>query len=180
MIETPDQDLLDRARAGCEESWTTLYRRHRGRIYRFALHMCGSADMAEDAVQETFLALLERMDRYDESRGTLEAWLLGVARNKVLRLLERDREAIHDTEPSGNLLSEMAKSESIGAVRKAVLGLPASYREVVVLCDLEEMEYTEAARILNCPLGTVRSRLHRARQMLMERLMPVEKGGVVQ
>jgi RNA polymerase sigma-70 factor (ECF subfamily) len=178
-----DERLLGLARDGCEASWTALYQRHRGRIQRFALHMCGSAEVAGEAVQETFLALLDRMDRYDAGKGSLGSWLLGVARNKVLRLLEGERrhEAIEseDHAHAANALTDLTANESIEAVRRAVLALPANYREVTVLCGLEETGYEEAARILGCPVGTVRSRLHRARRLLMDRLIPVEKGGCV-
>jgi RNA polymerase sigma-70 factor (ECF subfamily) len=71
-----------------------------------------------------------------------------------------------------NPLNELARSETIAAVRQAILALPSHYREVVVLCDLHEMSYVEAAEVLRCAVGTVRSRLHRARSLLIERLRP--------
>ena len=72
-------------------------------------------------------------------------------------------------------LDEMSRTEAIEAVRRAVLTLPERYREVVVLCDLQEMSYAETAEILGCAIGTVRSRLHRARALLIEKLRPARE-----
>lgn len=132
------------------------------------------------------MVLMREADHYDATRGTLQAYLYGIARNQVLRRLEKDRPFVQivdeaeeaeqqrgvsehlvaDADPLGDLL----RSEMIEAVRQAVLALPSHYREVVVLCDLHEMSYVEAAAALSCAVGTVRSRLHRARSLLIERL----------
>ena len=77
----------------------------------------------------------------------------------------------HET-AAGDLMADVTRKETIDSVRKAVLSLPEHYREVVVLCDLQEMDYAEAAAALGCAVGTVRSRLHRARAMLLEKLRP--------
>ncbi|MBK5292128.1 MAG: RNA polymerase sigma factor [Acidobacteriia bacterium] len=169
--ESDETGLVAKLAAGCEESWLTLYRRYQGRIFRFALQMSGSRALAEEATQETFLAFLDRSGRFDRARGTLGNLLLGIARNKTLSLLEKERPGVRledqDLEPvSGDAERSLMRQ----AVRAAVLALPEGYREVVVLCELEELDYAAAAVMLNCPVGTVRSRLHRARQMLAERL----------
>ena len=179
-----DDQLLRLMKAGNEDAFTTLYRRRQGGLYRFALQMSGSEAIAEDVTQEVFIVLIREADHYDAGRGSLQAYLYGIARNQVLRRLERDRpfvQILDDAEesdtpsaerfiaqddPLGNLLH----SEMIDSVRGAILALPAHYREVVVLCDLHEMSYVEAAEALSCAVGTVRSRLHRARAMLVERL----------
>ena len=72
-------------------------------------------------------------------------------------------------------LDDLSRTETVESVRKAVLSLPERYREVVVLCDLQEMNYVEAAEVLGCAIGTVRSRLHRARAMLIEKLHPARE-----
>jgi RNA polymerase sigma-70 factor (ECF subfamily) len=106
----------------------------------------------------------------------VQAFLYGVARNHVLRVLERNRpglpldDEIEHPGAGGDALAALTREEMLRSVRQAVLALPAHYREVVVLCDLEEMEYAEAAAALGCAVGTVRSRLHRARGLLMEKL----------
>jgi RNA polymerase sigma-70 factor (ECF subfamily) len=189
MIEKPmtpslpetDDELLIRMRRGDERAFLTLYRRRQAAIYRFALHMSGSATLAEDVTQEVFLALIREQCGFDPERGTLSGYLFGIARKQVLRHVERGRSDVAlDTEVESSAVPELMESddpltflidrEGIEALRRAVLALPRRYREVVVLCDLEEVDYGEAAVVLGCPIGTVRSRLHRARALLLEKL----------
>ena len=167
-----DEALLTRSGAGCERSFTTLYRRHQGRIYRFAYEMSGSTTIAEEATQEVFLAVLNGDCAYDPGRGRLAPFLMGMARNKVLQLLRGSSRYAELDEESGpaEAADQYGRRDTVEAVRRAVLALPEQYREVVAMCDLEEMEYTEAAEALGCPVGTVRSRLHRARTLLAEKL----------
>jgi len=181
-----DDDLLLRMRHGDQEAFVSLYRRRQGPIYRFAMHMSGSAHTAEDVTQEVFLALIREDCGYDPARGSLSAYLFGIARKLVLRQLEKGRAdlplefpADDSARPSmaapDNPLVDLTHKETIESLRKAVLALPRRYREVVVLCDLEELDYADAAVTLGCPIGTVRSRLHRARGLLLEKLR-FEKG----
>jgi RNA polymerase sigma-70 factor (ECF subfamily) len=170
-----DLELLERMRNGDEAAFVELYRRRQGAVYRFALQMTGNVVLAEDVTQETFLALLSGTARYEPERGSLASFLYGIARNQVLRRLERDRGAESESEaeefPTGeDVLEDLTRQEAIEQVRRAVLSLPSSYREVVVLCDLHESSYEEAAAALDCPVGTVRSRLNRGRQMLARKL----------
>lgn len=179
-----DETLLRLTMAGNEEAFTRLYQRLRGVVFRFARQMSGSANVAEDVTQEVFLILLRKAELYDPNRGALSTYLVQITRNEILRRLGRDRafvsldedERDEDLSPDENLivngdpLGNLVRNEEIEAVRQAVLALPLHYREVVVLCELEEMSYTEAAALLGCAVGTVRSRLHRARALLKERL----------
>jgi RNA polymerase sigma-70 factor (ECF subfamily) len=171
-----DATLLRRMSAGDEEAFTALYRRRQGGIYRFALQMSGSEAIAEDVTQEVFLLLIREKSAYDPVRGSVQSFLYGVARNHVLRALERNREGPMDDEAEpcdpgrGDVLASLTQKEALEAVRQAVLALPTHYREVVVLCDLEEMDYAAAAAALGCSVGTVRSRLHRARSLLTAKL----------
>jgi len=179
-----DRALLELARRGDDAAFLALYRKRQGKLYRFAMQMSGSGSIAEDVIQEVFLALMREPDRYDPERGPLEAYLYGVARNHVLQRLGADRryvpinddegdpgeslDQVYDRDPH----SDLARAETIESVRRAILSLPEHYREVVVLCDLHEMSYADASAALGCAVGTVRSRLHRARKMLLEKLRP--------
>lgn len=172
-----DAELLGRAAAGDESAFTELYRRRQAGLYRFAFQMSGSGAVAEDVVQEVFLALIRGTARYDAGRGSVAAFLYGVARKQVLKALERDAR-LESAEGSdfvaiGDLAGDVERSRAVETVREAVLALPVHYREVVVLCDVHEMDYAEAAEALGCAVGTVRSRLHRARTLLAERLRGV-------
>ncbi len=174
----PDPILLRQALAGDEGAFAALYRRRQGGIYRFALQMTGSAETAEDITQETFLTVLRSGARYDETRGTVPAFLYGVARKLLLQRLERDRGSDLDSDPpecasDEDILGDLTRQETVEQVRSAVLRLPAAYREAVVLCDLQDLTYEEAAAVLDCPLGTVRSRLNRARALLKQKLSTV-------
>lgn len=179
-----DEELLKLTRTGDEIAFVTLYRRRQGGIYRFALRMSGSDSIAEDITQEVFLHLIRDNGKFDSARGSFQSYLFGIARNQVLKRFERDRHflslsseeeennssVLESLIVNGDLLGDLARRETIDSVRQAVLALPPHYREVVVLCDLHEMSYQEAAEVLGCAIGTVRSRLHRARAILVERL----------
>lgn len=173
-----DADLLAHALRGQEDRFTELYNRRQGGVYRFALQMTGSAAMAEDIAQETFLVILTQGGRYDGARGSVAAFLYGIARNLVMKRLERDgryraESDCEDFAEDGSAFDDFSRSESIEHVRRAVLSLPPPYREVVVLCELQEASYEDAAAALDCPVGTVRSRLNRARGMLARKLCRV-------
>jgi len=180
LTDLTDEQLLAQALAGDEEAFTALYRRRQGPIFRFALHMSGSVHIAEEVTQEVFLFLVQRGRDFDAERGTLAGYLFGVARNFVRRALERSYpENVLGTpaeDEAASLMVESDPSEGIArrqtsrAVWKAVLSLPQHYREVVVLCDLHELSYADAAQALNCAIGTIRSRLHRAHDMLGRKL----------
>ena len=177
-----DDELLRLMRAGDENGFITLYRRRQENIYRFALRMSGSEAVAEDVTQEVFIALMGEHVKFDPARGPFTAYLYGIARNQVRRRIEKDRPLLPIEDPQEDRvlpeglvdwtdpLAELTRREKIDAVRQAVLALPPHYREVVVLFDLHEMSYVETAQTLGCAVGTVRSRLHRARALLVEKL----------
>jgi len=180
LTDQTDEQLLALALTGDEDAFTGLYRRRQGPVYRFALHMSGSPQVAEEVTQEVFLFLLQRGRDFDPARGALSAYLFGVARNYVRRAMEKNyAEAATTTSAEEDdpalvtefdPLEDLARSQTSKAVWKAVLSLPEHYREVVVLCDLHELSYADAAAALGCALGTIRSRLHRAHDMLVKKL----------
>ncbi len=189
-----DDQLLGMMRAGDESALVALYRRRQGGIYRFALRMSGSQTLAEDVTQDVFLSLIHDNSRYDSTRGSFTAYLYGIARNQVLRRIEKDRSllpldqdederkslsgdgnGLHGLVTISDPLGDLTRREEIENLRQAVLALPAHYREVVVLCDLQEMSYADAAEAIGCAVGTVRSRLHRARALLLEKLRTLKQ-----
>lgn len=174
-VEPPDAELVRRAQGGERDAFALLYRRHQAVLYRFAYAMTNSATLADDVVQDVFLALMRDLGRYVPERAPLRTYLFGVARNvarnksrSVWRLLSLDyaNEASGSDDPEAAL----STSEDTRNLRRCLGALPARYREVIVLCDLQELDYADAATVLAVPVGTVRSRLHRGRQMLLERL----------
>jgi RNA polymerase sigma-70 factor (ECF subfamily) len=182
---TSDDQLLARIAAGAVEALAALFRRRQADVYRFALHMCGATAVAEDVTQDVFLIVMRDAARYEPGRSTVTAWLCGIARNCVRQRLERDGrwESLDegaDAEDSRTTvhpdpLADLARGERVAMLRRAVIALPVRYREVVVLCDLEELSYAEAADALGCAIGTVRSRLHRARTMLAARVVALRE-----
>jgi RNA polymerase sigma-70 factor (ECF subfamily) len=182
--ELNDSELLRLMLAGDEESFALLYRRRQGGIYRFAAQMSGSDSIGDDITQEVFLFLMREGHTFDSSKGTLSAFLLGVARMYVRRRLKAEQrlELLGDTlddddapfSPQSDMcpLEDLTRAETIESVRKAILSLPEKHREVIVLCELQGVSYAETAEILGCAIGTVRSRLHRARAQLLTMLRP--------
>lgn len=176
-----DDLLLRRSAKGDEDAFAVLYRRHQAPLYRFALRMTGSPWAAEEIVQDVFMMLVREPQKFDPERGTLGAFLYGVARNRVMKHIERSPRDIsldQNTDQGTYAVAidrftpaEWAEMrERREQVRTAVLELPVEFRETVVLCELEELSYDEAAKLLDCPVGTIRSRLHRGRALLLAKL----------
>ena len=180
LTDQTDEQLLAQALDGDEAAFTALYHRRQKPVYRFALHMSGSTLIAEEVTQDVFMFLLRRGRDFDASRGVLAAYLFGVARNYVRRAMERNYTDAVMTTPADDEANSLmvdhdpvagiAQEQMSSAVWKAVLSLPEHYREAVVLCDLQEQSYAEAAAALGCAIGTIRSRLHRGHEMLVKKL----------
>ncbi|MBM3786548.1 MAG: sigma-70 family RNA polymerase sigma factor [Acidobacteria bacterium] len=167
-----DEDLLESIANGNEAAFLAVYRRRQASIYRYALHLCGMTDVAADVVQETFLALLKGAAKLNADRGTVLAWLFAVARKQTLRQMAARRrhlsledEACELPEPAG-VLDELEQAQLLERLREVIPTLPPVYREVLVLCDMQGLPYEDVAAITGCPIGTVRSRLHRGRALL--------------
>jgi RNA polymerase sigma-70 factor (ECF subfamily) len=197
--ESRGAGLIALARRGDAVAFSQLFSGFERPIFRYAAHMCGR-DAADDIVQETFLALLRPSTAlraggggYDPEKGTVGNYLFGIARHFVMKRLSRKEIATFeldeydlsaglsagasakagalakaDRQPS--VLDSLSRAETIQTVRAAIATLPAPYREVIVLCELQEMSYADAAAVAQCPVGTVRSRLHRAKELLMTKL----------
>jgi RNA polymerase sigma-70 factor (ECF subfamily) len=183
-----DADYVAQLVAGDGGALRPLYERHGRALLRFSAAMCRSRQSAEDLVHDTFVELMREPANFDPAQGTVFAYLCGVLRHRISHhyrqqrrwvALDDDGEApaqahaasVHDGPGPAD---EIARSELTAAFRQAMLELPLPHREVIALCDLEELPYTTVASILDCPVGTVRSRLHRARALLTIRLVSLE------
>lgn len=181
MAQAPsdDRELVRRLAKGDREAFGACYERYQGAIYRFAWHMTGNRSIAEEVTQEVFLRLIQNPRKHDPEKGPLGGYLAGIARNVMRRHaqsgagdlpLEEEWAEDESAVGEGDVLADLDRAEALECLRTSMLALPASYREALVLCDLEEMSYVEAAAVLQIPAGTVASRLHRARSMLKHRL----------
>jgi RNA polymerase sigma-70 factor (ECF subfamily) len=180
--ETPprsDARLVALAAAGDREAFAAIYHRYHQSVYRFARMMTASAGVAEDVTQEVFVALMRDLGRYEPLRARLSTYLYGVARNVTRSRLRRERrfvalDAVNSrvAEPSTktDLISELADAQNLDRLRQVIRALPSRYREFVILCELHGLSYVDAAAAIGSPVGTVRSRLHRARRLIAERL----------
>ncbi len=181
--ETGESDitLVQRMAAGDRGAFSTLFRRHRGAVYRFARQMSGSTDIADDITQDVFLALMQNGSRYQPAGGKLSTYLYGIARHLVRRRLRWERWLrTQNVEPNEDLPADLIahhagpdrieRIQKIRAVRIAVLSLPVRYREALVLCELNGLTYEQAARVTRTRVGTIRSRLSRARALLSRKL----------
>ena len=178
----PELALLARMRQGDETAFVALYRRHRDAVYRFALFYCGSSAQAADVTQETFIHFMTRPDQFDPLRGTVGAWLCGVARNFARKAAGYREEPTDpedlssDTAPHAEHidhdtpLERLLRNEIAEKVRVSLAALAPHYRDVLILCELSELTYAEAAQVCGIDIGTVRSRLSRARTQLAQRL----------
>lgn len=174
--EPNDTTLIRAVAAGDEAAFAELYRRRRGDVYRFALALSRSPSSAQDVTQEVFLSLLESAARFDARKGSVRAWLLGSARHMAL-----DRMRAESRWTGEDAIAEESAAPCVGEDRvfatqrltrlhAAIADLPFEYRETLALCELAELSYAESAAVLGCPIGTVRSRLHRARALLAAKL----------
>src|SRR5215471_10159185 len=170
MAESPpnDQQLLRQLARGDESAFSALYERYQGPLFRFALHMSGNSAIAEEVTQEAFMLVIANRKNYDPAKGTVAGYHFGIARNLTRRSIEQrchdvpiaDEEIVEEADNTGDeldLLAELSRAESLEYLREAVLALPEQYREVVVLCELEEMTYPEAAAVMQCSEGDRKS-----------------------
>lgn len=162
-------------RAGDANALSAMYQRHQAALYRFAVLRTGSADTAADIVQDVFMALMEGKLMFDATRGALLSFLFGVARNFALKRdaagrrhqpLPEDDESVLIDEDSATPIERLLGNERAEAVREALAKLAPHYRDVVILYEMHDLSYVEIANVCNIDIGTVRSRLSRARAKL--------------
>ena len=179
-----DDELMRRTAAGDRGAFAALYERRGASVYRFTRLMIGSGTAAEDVVQEVFLIVMRDASRFDADRASLSSYLYGIARHQTRRRLLRQRRFVAldneltaaDSDPAADVL----RASELRRLRRAIITLPSRYREVLVLCDLQDVPYADAASALGCAIGTIRSRLHRARALLKTKMRRTEAQAGVQ
>jgi RNA polymerase sigma-70 factor (ECF subfamily) len=153
----------------------TAFDQHREAVYRFVWRMTSSAAAAEDIAQDVFLSLLRHPARFDPARGGLRPYLLGVARHLALkRWRDENRWTELDDEQFVAQPVAVDRGETAAIVGDAVRSLPPLQREVLILAEYEELSLEEIARAVGAEIGTVKSRLHRARENLRRMLAPLK------
>jgi RNA polymerase sigma-70 factor, ECF subfamily len=175
---TTDDVLLERALVGDPAAFLQVYQRHRDAVYRFAYRLSGTVETAEDITHDCFLSLMSRPGEFNPELASLRTYLFSAARNLWLKQLRKSgREFALDevsedrleplaTEPIDDLL----ESELVARVRDAVLSLPPLQQEALVLYEYEELSLSEIAVAVGAEIGTVKARLHRARERLRRSL----------
>ena len=194
-LESPasDAQFVERLKQRDQHAFMSLYDLHRGTVYRFLMHMTGSNAVAEELTQDVFVVTLDSMcegtlGQFNPVKGTLEGYLLGIARNlaraerrKANRLLPLDSvletpewtrvlDRMGQQNPSWDVAAVLSAHSDLKVLHGAILELPDHYREVIVLCCLQEKSYRDVSIVLQCSEGTVASRMNRAKALLGAKL----------
>ena len=177
-MEIDDRELVRRVLAGQTDDFRVLVDRYQQSIFRFATGLLGSREEAQDMTQEAFLAGFANLSSYDSSRAAFSTWLFSIARNRCINLLKRRRPIAHneldsigDVAPADPIVNQELSQQ----LDHALAALPDEQRSAFLLAEIEELPYDEIARIERTSLGTVKSRIHRAKQRLQSLLDPVVK-----
>ena len=172
MKDTSDSDLMRQVRGGRTAALATLFERHHARLYRYCLRMTGNRAAAEDLVQDVFMKMLKYKATFKDDSEFLP-WMFGIGRNACLAHLRRTASDKHvDTDVEAQQATESAEESQLDGqdelVRRALQRLPADRREVLVLSRFEYKTYDEIAKTLECSVGAVKVRAHRALKQLRE------------
>lgn len=183
MNDASDQHLIDQCLAGQTDAFGQLVERYQHRLYGSLVHVLGSADDAQDVAQDAFVHAFEKLGTF-RGQSAFYSWLFRIALNaavstkrktrRVTGSVDAIREATGDEPVDKNTSSAPDNAAHVDdrqrLVRRALAQLPDEYRTALVLKEMDDLKYEEIAEILSVPLGTVRSRIHRARQELRTRL----------
>lgn len=173
-----DEDLVAAHKGGDRRAFDELVARHEGMVWRVALHICGNVEDAQDVAQDTFVSALRTLGTFKE-KARLSTWLYRIATNKALDLLRRraSRAAplpLHAAEsredPAPGPLERAVAQDRAAEVHRAIAELPPLHRAIVLLADVEGLDYAEISEVLDIPRGTVGSRLNRGRLELARKL----------
>jgi len=175
-VEIEDRELVTRVLAGRTNDFRLLVERHQASVFRFAQALVGNRQEAEDIAQEAFLAAFANLSRYDSSRAGFSTWLLAIARNRCINLLKRNRpialsqpDLVIDITPADPIVSQELSEQ----LDRALAALPVEQRCAFILAEIEQLPYAEIAQIEQAPLGTVKSRINRAKERLQSLLEPI-------
>jgi RNA polymerase sigma-70 factor, ECF subfamily len=181
-LSTTDADLLPRGRNGEQGAWHELVSLYTRKVFGLAYRFTGRVDEAEDLTQEVFVKVYQTLHRYRESDGPFGGWLMAVARNHAIdnyrrhkqeRLRRNEDPEVLDTMPAQaeHPVAALEREERARLVHRGLRALPVELRLPLILCDLQGRAYEEIAAELAIPLGTVKSRINRARLELAKRLI---------
>ncbi len=174
-----DQDVIRRVLDGDVESFRLLVRRYERPLFRVVRNLVPDAHDGEDIAQEVFLTAYRRLSSYDPAQGAFSTWLLTIARNKCLNALKKRRPVVMDHLPeapgSRTPDAELSEAEWFCLFDAALDALPFAQKTVFVLAEIQELSLEEISRIEGVPVGTVKSRLGRAREKLRSLLRPQEQ-----
>lgn len=182
----PENTLVKRCKNGDREAFNELFAEYETKVINIAFGMLSNRDDAHDAAQEVFIRVYRNISGFKEN-SSLSTWIYRITSNVCNDILRKrmkhsntvsinasndeDEEYeinIRDTAPTPDEYAEHNETQRI--VREAISNLSAEYREVITLCDVEDMSYDDTALVLKCPVGTVKSRLNRARKALRKKL----------
>lgn len=157
-----------------DATFQSIFADHKDAVYRFAWRMTGSAEAADDVAQDCFMTLWTMPERFDPKRGNMRAFLMGIARNSILkRWRTESRWDSLEEESFVTVPVDMVRLEIADMVANAVQTLPALQREALILAEYEDMKLEDVARTVDAELTTVKARLHRARENLRRLLAPM-------
>jgi len=185
-VSSDDNKLIEECLAGQTEAFGRLVERYQDRLYHTLVHTLGSREDALDTAQEAFVHAFEKLDTF-QGRSAFYSWLFRIAMNAAISRKRKDRRTTASIDAArensgiepvdGHASAEPSHALDVAdkqaLVKQALERLPEDYRQVLVLKEMEGLKYEEIAEIIDCPIGTVRSRIHRARQELRELLAAV-------
>jgi RNA polymerase sigma-70 factor (ECF subfamily) len=176
-------DILSEVSAGNIDAYGKIVGRYNGRLYNFIYRFVGDRETAEDIVQETFLRAFRKRTEY-KAIANFSTWLFTIAGNLAKSELRRRKrwrmfsiERDEETDTGTDIPDESARPDKVaefsladGQIQQAIATLPANYKQVILLRDVEGMSYQEISDIVDCPVGTVKSRVNRARLKRQQKL----------
>ncbi len=183
-----DDELIDQVRAGNLKSFEELIDRYRNQVFNFVYRILGSRDEAEDIIQDTFMKVYEHLPRY-KKQSRFSSYLFTIAHNLSMNRInyqKRSQMKLESLSQSGGDKSQtdrtpdalLRENEIAVVVHKAIEKLPPKYRAALVLSEFEGFSYKQIGDVLNCSVGTVKSRIFRARDLMRGYLKGYEEQGV--